>query len=260
MLGTLVNTGAVIVGSLIGMSIHSRLPQRMINIVFQGIGLVTLGIGISMSLRSGNMLLAVVSVVLGAIIGEWLGIDRGLEKFSAFLQNRGRRVQAGRRSGAQGNVSAGAHEGVSGMDGGVQAENREASSRFTEGFITASMLFCVGSMSILGAIEDGTGQTPNLFFTKSIMDGISAIALAASFGIAILFSSVTVLVYQGALTLFAGFMMRYMSDAMVADMTAVGGILLIGLGLNILKIKDINVVNMLPALVVAVILSCFWPV
>jgi uncharacterized membrane protein YqgA involved in biofilm formation len=114
-------------------------------------------------------------------------------------------------------------------------------------------------MSILGAIEDGTGQTPNLFFTKSIMDGMSSIILASSFGIAILFSSATVLVYQGGLTLLAGFLMRYMSDAMTADMTAVGGLLLIGLGLNILKIKSINVVNMLPALLVAVLLSYLWP-
>lgn len=225
-------------GSLIGMSIHSRLPARMVNIVFQGIGLVTIGIGVSMSLRSGNILLAVVSVVIGAILGEWLGIDRGLEKFSAFLQ---------RKSGGL-------------KSDGTAVADKEKSSRFTEGFITSSMLFCVGSMSILGAIEDGTGQTPNLFFTKSIMDGISSIALASSFGAAILFSSVTVLVYQGALTLFAGFMMRYMSETMVADMTAVGGILLIGLGINILKLKEVNVVNMLPALVIAVILSCFWPV
>lgn len=210
----------------------------MVNIVFQGIGLVTIGIGVSMSLKSGNILLAVVSVVIGAILGEWLGIDRGLEKFSSFLQ----RKSGGRKAG------------------GTAVADKERSSRFTEGFITSSMLFCVGSMSILGAIEDGTGQTPNLFFTKSIMDGISSIALASSFGAAILFSSVTVLVYQGALTLFAGFMMRYMSEMMVADMTAVGGILLIGLGINILKLKEVNVVNMLPALVVAVILSRFWPV
>ncbi len=239
MLGTLVNTGAVIVGSLIGMSIHSRLPERMVNIVFQGIGLVTMGIGISMSLKSDNILLAVVSVVIGAILGEWMGIDRGLEKFSSFLQ---------RKSG--GGLKA----------GGPVVVDKERSSRFTEGFITSSMLFCVGSMSILGAIEDGSGQTPNLFFTKSIMDGISSIALASSFGAAILFSSLTVLVYQGALTLFAGFMMRYMSEMMVADMTAVGGILLIGLGINILKLKEVNVVNMLPALLVAVVLSRFWPV
>lgn len=249
MLGTLVNTGAVIVGSLVGMAVHSRLPQRYVNIVFQAIGLVTIGIGVSMSLKSGNILLAVISIVVGAIIGEWLGIDRGLEKFSGFLQRK-----AGRKSVQvpdTDEMSPGKH--LTG-DAGV------LSSRFTEGFITASMLFCVGSMSILGAIEDGTGQSPNLFFTKSIMDGMSAIILASSFGIAILFSSVTVLVYQGSLTLFAGFMMRYMSETMVADMTAVGGLMLVGLGVNILKIKDINVVNMLPALVVAVLLSYLWPV
>jgi uncharacterized membrane protein YqgA involved in biofilm formation len=248
MLGTLVNTGAVIVGSLVGMAIHSRLPQRYVNIVFQGIGLITIGIGVSMSLKSGNILLAVISVVAGAVIGEWLGIDRGLEKFSHLLQRKAGGKNADLPDPAE-----------TAVDDTPAAERKTASSRFTEGFITASMLFCVGSMSILGAIEDGTGQTPNLFFTKSIMDGMSSIILASSFGIAILFSSASVLVYQGGLTLLAGFLMHYMSDAMVADMTAVGGLMLVGLGLNILKIKSINVVNMLPALVVAVLLSYLWP-
>jgi len=121
------------------------------------------------------------------------------------------------------------------------------------------MLFCVGSLSILGAIEEGSGETPRLLLTKSIMDGISSIALASSFGICILFSSVPLLIYQGGLTLFAGAMMRFMSGNMIAELTGVGGILLIGLGINILKIKEINIINLLPALIVAVILAYLWP-
>ncbi len=240
----------------------------MVNIVFQGIGLVTVGIGVSMSLKSDNILLAVMSVVIGAVIGELLGIDRGLEKFSAFIQRKGSKAGGDGAVGHGGDVSEDgaairrneAGNAAAASKGGTKSGDKEASSRFTEGFITSSMLFCVGSMSILGAIEDGTGATPTLFFTKSVMDGISSIALASSFGIAILFSSVTVLVYQGGLTLLAGFLVNYMSPAMTADMVAVGGILLIGLGINILKIKEVNVVNMLPSLLVAVILSYFWPV
>ncbi len=229
MTGTLFNTAAIIIGSILGMLIHSRLPQKIVGIVFQGIGLFTIALGVSMSLRSGNMLILVVSLVIGGSVGQWIDIDKYLRRFSDYLQRKT-----------------------------MKKENTSGSGRFTEGFITASMLFCVGSMSILGAIEDGLGQTPNLLYTKSIMDGISSIALASSFGIAVLFSSIPVLLYQGGLTLLAVYVMRFMSDVMIADLTAVGGIILIGLGITILKIKELNVVNLLPALVVVVILSYFW--
>ena len=223
--GTLLNVGAIAVGSLIGVMIHSRLPKKMVDTLFQGIGLFTLCIGISMSLRSENMILIVVSIVVGSIIGQWIDIDRHLHRLTERLLSKGRK--------------------------------EDPSGRFTEGVITSSMLFCVGSMAILGAIEDGMGKSPDLLITKSIMDGISSIALATSFGIAILFSTIPVLIYQGGLTLFAAFIMRFMSEAMIADLTAVGGVLLVGLGINILKIKEINIINMLPALVVIVILSYF---
>lgn len=230
MVGTLVNTGAIIGGSLIGLMIHSRLSSKMTGIVFQGIGLLTITIGISMSLRIESMIIVVVSIVLGSITGQGIDIDKHLRRLSNYLESK----------------SSGTKKG------------NAPTNQFTEGFITASMLFCVGSMAILGAIEDGMGKSPDLLLTKSVMDGISSIALASTFGICILFSSVPVLIYQGGLTLFAAFIMRYMSDDMTANMTGVGGILLIGLGISILKIKDVNVTNMLPALVVVVILSYFF--
>ena len=282
MIGTIANTAAILAGSAVGMMIHSRLPQKMVNIVFQAIGIFTMAMGVSMSLRSGNLLLAVLSVVLGAVIGQWIGIDRYLTRFSDFLQCQAARMGIGRSRKEDGAahdeqpcditdrtstadpeavVAAGdltaAEEAA--RNSGTRSGPTETQKRFTEGFVTASMLFCVGSMSILGAMEDAGGGTPNLLFTKSIMDGISSIALASSFGLAVLFSSIPVLLYQGGLTLLAGFVMRFMNEGMIADVTAVGGILLIGLSLNILKIKDVNVVNMLPALVVAALLSYFWP-
>lgn len=224
-------------GSLAGMLIQSRLSERMTSIIFQGVGLMTLTIGISMAIQSQNLLVAVISVVLGAILGQWIDIDRHLRKLTERWQHRGT-----------------PHSDNS-------ATNDSSSSRttrFTEGFITASMLFCTGSMAILGAIEDGSGETPRLLLTKSIMDAVASIALGASFGIAVLFSAIPVLIYQGTLTLLAAILTHYMSEEMMANLTSVGGILLMGLGINILEIKQINVTNMLPALLIVVILSYFW--
>ncbi len=235
MIGTWVNAGAVIAGSIIGLGIRSQLPQKIIDIVFQGIGLFTMVIGVSMSLRSENMILIIISIVLGAILGQGINLEKYLRNFSEYVERKYSKKTA----------SKGAH-------------GDESSQNFTEGFVTASMLFCVGSLSILGAIEDGMGHTPNLLYTKSIMDGISSIALASSFGICIAFSSIPLLLYQGGLTLFAAFIMRFMTDSMTADMTAVGGILLLGLGINILKIKEIKVINMLPSIIIIVILSYFF--
>ncbi|MCC8155354.1 MAG: DUF554 domain-containing protein, partial [Tannerellaceae bacterium] len=170
MLGTLANSGAIVVGSCIGLLIHSRLPEKLVTIIFQGIGLCALMIGVSMGLASENMILVLLSIVIGSVIGEMLDIDKQLRRFSGFIKRKTSRS-------------------------GKKPEH--TNERFTEGFVTASMLFCIGSMSILGAIEDGMGETPNLLFTKSVMDGISSIALASTFGISILFTSVPVLIYQG---------------------------------------------------------------
>ena len=224
--GTLINAGAIIAGSIVGVAIHSRLPQKIVNTIFQGMGLITVVIGISMALQSNNLIIIVLSIVAGIIIGEWIDIDRYLRRL-----------------------------GKTNRQEDIVVDNTD---RSTQGFVTASMLFCVGTMAILGAIEDGMGKEPDLLITKSVMDGISSIAFAATFGIAILFSAFPVLIYQGLITIFAAFVMQFMNDTMIADLTAVGGILLIGLGINILKIKEINVINMLPALVIVVILSYFF--
>jgi len=233
MIGTLANAGAIIIGSIIGILIRSRLPEKVNNIVFQAIGLFTLVIGISMSLKSDNLIVVLISIVAGAIIGQIIDIDKYIHRFARYMQFK--------------------------YSKGTSKDNPEdAEDRFSEGLVTSSVLFCIGSMSILGAIEEGMGQTPNLLFTKSVIDGISSIALASSFGIAIAFSSVPLLIYQGGLTFLATFVMRYMSDAMTDNLTATGGILLIGLAINILKIKEISISNMLPALILVVILSYFF--
>ena len=249
MIGTLINAAAIAVGSLIGMQIRSRLPARIVDTVFQGIGLFTLAIGIALSLRAHNLTVAVVSIAAGTVIGQAIDIDRHLRRLSDYLQRKSQRCPDTGDRNPDENSGDHTEPGKTLKAGG---------NRFTEGFVTATMLFCVGSMSILGPIEDGLGEVPHILYTKSILDGISSVALATTFGAAILLSSVPVLIYQGAVTLLAAFMARFMSEAMIADLTGVGGILLIGLGINILRIAEIKVSNMLPALIVAVALSYFW--
>ncbi len=216
------------VAGAVGLSIRRHLPEKITDIVFQALGLVTIVIGVKMALEMQDILLGVISLVLGAVAGQAIGIDRHLERFSEWLR---------RRTGRDGDGTQG---------------------RFTEGFVTATMLFCVGSMAIIGSIEDGIGQPPTVLYTKSVMDAASALILAATLGVGVLFSAVPVLVYQGALTLMASLVMHWMSEGMIADLTGVGGVMIIGLGINILKIRSINVANMLPTLIVIVVLSYFF--
>ncbi len=228
MIGTIVNAAAVAVAGAVGLGIRRHLPEKITDIVFQALGLMTVVIGVKMALEVQDILLGVISLVVGSAAGQWIGIDVRLERFSEWLR---------RRTGKVGDGSQG---------------------RFTEGFVTATMLFCIGSMAIIGSIEDGMGNTPTLLYTKSVMDAASALILAATLGVGVIFSAVPILVYQGMLTLMASMLMRWMSDAMIADMTGVGGVMIIGLGVNLLRIKEIKVANMLPALVVIVVLAYFF--
>jgi len=224
MIGTLVNVGAVIAGSTLGLLIHSRLPQKITTITFQGIGLFTVFLGITMAMETDNPLIMIFSIVLGGILGETIDIANYLERFGDALKVR------------------------------VKSKNE----RFTEGLLSAFLLFCMGAMTILGAIEEGLGDPPNLLLAKSVLDGFAAIALSTTFGIGIMFSVVPLLIYQGGLTLFAGLLQNVLSDVVVGEISAVGGLILLGLGLNILEIKEIRLLNMLPALLVAAILAFFF--
>lgn len=235
MTGTLINAAAIIVGGLTGLALRSRLKPTSTDIVFQVLGLFTVAIAVSMSLEAENMLFVIISLVAGALLGQWIGIDRLLDRFSGFLHR------------------------MAGVKKGEEADGRASSkARFTEGFITATMIFCIGSMAILGAMEDGLGQTPNLLYMKSIMDGVCVIALVSAFGAGAIFSVIPLVLYQGGITLLTGFLSRFMTDAMIADLTAAGGVILIGLAINLLKLKEINVVNMLPALLIAPVLTYFF--
>ena len=212
---------AVAAGALIGVTIGKRMPQKLQEIVFQALGLVVGAIGISMALESTNLLISVVSIVLGAVTGHALGIEKSLNLFADK----------------------------------VRGKIRIGGERFTEGFVGATLLYCVGSMAVLGSFEDGLGEFPTLLCTKSVIDGVSAIALAAVSGIGVMFSIFPVLIYQGALTLCAEWLSPIMSEVMIAEMTAVGGLMLMGISLSLLGIKQVRTADMLPALIYAPLLA-----
>jgi uncharacterized membrane protein YqgA involved in biofilm formation len=222
-MGTLINVIAVIIGSLIGLMINQRLPKRIITIIFQVMGLFTLVLGISMALKTEHFIIIIASLVSGAILGEWIGLEKRLTAWSEGFKKR----------------------------------FRLGNEKFTDGMITAFLLYCMGAMTILGAIEEGTEGSYDILLMKSLMDGVSSIALASGLGIGVLFSTIPLLVYQGGLTLFSAYISEHFTDVIINDLSATGGILLIGLGINILEIKHLKILNMIPALVIVVILSYF---
>lgn len=191
MIGTIVNTAAVIVGGTIGLLLKKNMPQRVTSIYFQAVGLFTLAIGISMVVKMDHILIVVSSLAIGSLLGEWMNIEAGTERVSEYLKKR----------------------------------FRIGNEKFSEGLITAFLLFCIGSMTILGTIQEGTGGSSDLLFTKSLMDFFSGM-------------------YAGS----------FFTPQIILGLTSVGGILLIGLGINILEIKKLRIMNMLPALVIVALL------
>lgn len=222
--GTLINVAAVLVGSIVGLIFHARLPQRFSEILFQAIGLFTIVLGIVMALKAEVWILVILSLIIGAIAGELLN----LEVFFNGLATRLGKVFRSKDTG------------------------------FNEGLLTAFLLFCMGSMTILGAIEEGLGGKPELYYVKSLMDGISSVALSSALGIGVLFSIVPLFIYQAGLTLLASHFGSFMPELMVTGISATGGILLVGLGLNILKVTHIRILNLLPALLVIVVVTWIY--
>ena len=222
--GSILNAAAIMFGGLAGLMLHSRLSQRYVAITFQGLGLLTLFLGFFMAQRTQSILIMAFSMVGGSLLGEWFDLDKRLNDLAEWTKEK------------------------------IRSKNE----KFTEGFVAASLLFCVGSMAILGAIEEGMGAFPRLFVTKSLMDGMASAAMAASLGTGVVFSSIPVLLYQGGLTLLAEVVQRVMSAPVIEEVSAVGGLMLLGIGISILEIKRIKVVNMLPALVLAGVLASFF--
>ncbi len=220
-IGTIVNTVAVIVGSLLGLLLHENLPEKIKTIVFQALGLCTLVIGMQMALKAQNLLVLIFSLLIGGIIGEFINLDGLVERLSNFFKTK------------------------------IKSKDE----KFTEGLVTAFLIFCVGSMTIVGAINEGLKADRTLLYTKSILDGFTSIALASTFGVGVLFSAIPLLIFQGGITLLALQFQHFFSTAIIAQLTATGGVLILGIGFNMLDIKKIKVTNLLPALIVVALLT-----
>lgn len=220
-LGTLVNTLAVVVGSLLGLLLQRRFPENIRTICFQGLGLCTLLIGVQMALQVNNILLLIFSILVGGIVGESLQLHNRLNRWGDRIKQR------------------------------IRVRNE----RFTEGLITAFLLFCVGSLTIVGALEEGIKDDRSLIYTKSVLDGFASVVLAATYGAGVLFSALPLLLFQSAITLSAEVLQPYLSETVIQQLSATGGVIIIGLGINLLEIKSLRITNMLPALLIIVLLT-----
>jgi len=226
MIGTIVNVIAIIIGSILGFLVKGKLPERFQNIVIQGISLAVLIIGLQMALSAESTkgtLVVIFSLVIGGIIGEVLKVESRLEGFGEKIQER------------------------FGSDDGL----------FVQGFVQSSLIYCVGAMAIMGAIQDGLNNDPSILFTKSLLDGTASVAFSATFGIGVLFSSIPVLLYQGSISLLASWAQHLLNQDVVAMMTATGGLLIMAIGLNMLLSAEIKIGNLLPSIFVAIIIAQF---
>lgn len=223
LLGTIVNTLAILLGGGIGLLFGQALPEKMKKTVIQGVGLAVLLIGTSMALETKNPLIVIGSLVLGGILGEWIDIELRLQKFGLWLEHK--------------------------------FSNQGNAGKFTKAFVTTSLIYCVGAMAIMGSIESGLKGNNNILFAKAMLDGISAVVFASSMGAGVLVSAIPVFIYQGSITVSAGLLQGVLSAPVIAEMSAVGGLLIVGIALNILEIKEIKVGNLLPGIFIAIPLA-----
>jgi len=227
-MGTIFNVITIIVGGVLGTFFGDKLPERMRVTVVAGLGLFTTAYGVSLFIKSENTLLVVISVLIGALLGEWWQIEEGLRKLGIWLE----RILAGKTP-----------------------RSAEGQARFIRGFLTASLVFVIGPMAILGSIQDGLTGDYSTLGVKAILDGFAALAFASSLGVGVIFSFLVILVYQGGITLLAAQLQTFFTASMMNEMSAVGGVLLLGIGIgSLLEIKPIRTGNFLPALAIAPIL------
>jgi len=221
-LGAIVNALAVIAGSTVGMLVRRSLPERFRAIIFQALGLATLVLGARMALEDGgDMLVVIFSLVVGGILGEVVKLDG---RFAAFGES-------------------------------LKARIKVKNERFTEGLVTAFLIFCVGSMTFVGALNEGLTGDRTLIYSKSILDGFASIVLASAYGVGVLFSALPLFIFQAGLTLLAAQFQTLFPNVLIVQLTVVGGALLLGIGLSLLEIKKVKTVNLLPSLVVVTALT-----
>ncbi|MDO4744284.1 MAG: DUF554 domain-containing protein [Clostridia bacterium] len=224
MLGTIVNCITVILGSLVGILFKKGISQKLSNSIMKALGLCVLYIGISGALEGQNVLVVILSMATGALIGEKADLDRRLELLGKRLEQ--------------------------------VVSRREGDGSVAKGFVAASLLFCVGAMSIVGSLQGGLTGNHETIFAKSLIDGVAAIVLASTMGIGVLFSAAFILVYQGTIALCAGFLAPILTDAIIAEMTCVGSLLIIGLAFNMLDVVKLKVMNYVPAVFMPIVI--YW--
>ncbi|MBI6872509.1 DUF554 domain-containing protein [Clostridium aciditolerans] len=218
LLGTIVNFSAIIVGSLIGLLVKGGVPEKISNTIMQGLSLCVIYIGISGAIKGSNVMLIIISSVIGGFIGELVDIDNLLKKLGDRIENKfkGRGI------------------------------------KISEGFVTASLLFCVGSMAIVGSLESGLQGNNKILFAKSMLDGVASIIFSSTLGIGVMLSSVSVLLYQGVITIAASGLKAILIQSVITDMTAIGSLLIMGIGFNMLGMSKIKVANLLPAVFIPI--------
>lgn len=215
MLGTIINVGAIIVGGFLGLCFKKGIPERISDTISAGLALGIGVLGVSMGIKTENILIPFVSIALGALIGEGLRIEDRINYLGGKLE---------------------------------ATVSKNTSSTFVKGFVTATLLYCTGSMAIMGSITDGLTGDINILATKALLDGVFAVILCSTMGPGVIFSAIPVLVYQGAITLGAGFIGPFLTESMINEMTSVGGMLMVGISLGLLNIRDIALGNLIPAI------------
>lgn len=225
MLGTFVNVAAILVGGIIGLVIKRGVPERIAETAMKGLGLCTLYIGVSGCLKGENPLVTILSIVIGAVIGEGIDLDDKLNKLGLFIEDK------------------------------FRSEGQKTS--ISEGFVTSSLLFCVGAMAIVGSLKSGLLGDHEMLFAKSMLDFVGAIIFASTLGVGVLFSAAAILVYQGGITLLAQFVSPYLGDKTVAEMTCVGSIIIMALAFNMLGITKLKVMNYVPAIFLPILFCLF---
>lgn len=224
MLGTIVNSLAIVIGGIIGIIFKNIIPDKLSESLLKATGLAVVTVGIRLSLAGENLTLLIMSVIAGTLIGELLDIEGRLDRLGQTVESK--------------------------------IKNKD--SNITAGFISCTLVYCVGSMSIMGAIQSGLTGTHEILFSKALIDGIISISMAVSMGVGVVFSSISVFLYQGLLTILAQFVQSLLSPEVISEMTAVGGTVIMAIGLNFLEIKRVKVGNMLPAIFLPILYFIFF--
>lgn len=224
LLGTFVNTGTIVLGAFIGLIFNKLMPERIGKTVMAGIALCVLYLGIDGALAGRNPLIAIIAVAIGAVLGELPDLDGRFNRFAERLETK---------------------------------YKKEGAPSLAEGFVTASLVFCIGSMAIVGSLRSGLAGDHSMLYAKSTLDFVTSIFLASTLGIGVAFSAIIVLLFQGSITLLAGVVSPLLSEVVIAEMTCVGSILIIGMGLNMLGLTKLKIMNFLPAIFIPIILCMF---